>query len=183
MNGINSSRKIPLPNQTRREYEEESQNETVKTIYTTSQNLRDIGIITIYIYFISIFAKEFVQDLDFFQQQNKPVFPFVEGRLQQFTAFIESNITALHFGSEIENIIQQHLFNPNDFYPIFRQAFQVAHDKFSAYIPNHPARSLFNACQVFNPQYIHLGNIQKKDIRHYSAIMELDNPSNGLLCE
>ena len=62
----------------RREYEEESRNETVKTIYTTLQNLRDTGIITIYIYFISVFAKEFVQDLDFFQQQNKPVFPFVE---------------------------------------------------------------------------------------------------------
>ncbi|PKY50584.1 hypothetical protein RhiirA4_467145 [Rhizophagus irregularis] len=154
MNGINSPHKILLPNQTR-EYEEESQNKTVKTIYTTLQNLRDTGIITIYIYFISIFAKEFVQDLDFFQQQNKPVFPFVEGQLQQLTVFIESNITAPYF------------------------AFQVTHDKFSAHIPNHPARSLFNVYQVFNPQYIHLRNIQRKNIRHYSAIMELDNPSNG----
>ncbi|RGB26376.1 hypothetical protein C1646_770492 [Rhizophagus diaphanus] len=143
----------------KREYEEESQNETVKTIYTTLQNLRDTGIITIYIYFISIFTKEFVQDLDFFQQQNKPVFPFVEGQLQQLTAFIESNITASYF------------------------VFQVAHDKFSAHIPNHPARLLFNAYQVFNSQYIHLGNIQKKNICHYSAIMELDNSFNGLLCE
>jgi len=205
MNGINSPRKIPLPNLTRwnswfrmvfyakdhiqywadffrREYEE-SPNETVKTIHTTLQNLQDIGIITIYIYFISIYAKEFVQDLDFFQQQNKPVFPFVEGRLQQLTAFIKSNITAPYFGSEIENIISQHFFNPDDFYSIFRQAFQIAYNKFSAHIPNHPARLLFDACQVFNPQYIHLGDIQRKDIRHYSAIMEFDNPSDGLLCE
>ena len=50
----------------RREYEEESQNEMIKTIHTTLQNLRDVGVITIYIYFISIYAKEFVQDLDFF---------------------------------------------------------------------------------------------------------------------
>ena len=206
MNGIGSPRKIPLPNQTRwnswfrmvfyakdhiqywanffrHEYEEESQNETIKTIHTILQNLQDVGVITIYIYFISIYAKEFVQDLDFFQKQNKPVFPFVEGRLQQLTAFIESNTTAPYFGPEIENIIRQHLFNPDDFYPIFRQAFQVAYNKFSAHIPNHPARSLFYACQVFNPQYIHLGDNQRKDIRHYSAIMELDNPSDSLLCE
>ncbi|RIA84901.1 hypothetical protein C1645_741984 [Glomus cerebriforme] len=167
------------------EYEEESQNnETIKTIHTTLQNLRDIRIIKIYTYFISIYAKEFVQNLDFFfQQQNKPVFLFVEGLLQQLTAFIESNITATYFWSEIENIICQHFFNPTDFYPIFQQAFQVAHNKFSAYIPNHPACSLFSACQVFNPQYIYLGDIQRRDVCHYSAIVELDNPSDGLLCE
>lgn len=33
----------------RREYEEELQNETIKTIHTTFQNLRDIDIIVIYI--------------------------------------------------------------------------------------------------------------------------------------
>jgi len=102
MNGISSPRKIPLPNQTRwnswfrmvfyakdhiqywadffkHEYEQELRNETIKTIHTTLQDPQDIGIITIYIHFISIYAKEIVQDLDFFQQQNKPVFPFVEG--------------------------------------------------------------------------------------------------------
>ena len=83
----------------------------------------------------------------------------------------------------MENIIYQHFFNPEEFYPIFRQAFQVAYNKFSAHIPNHSACSLFYACQVFNSQYIHLGDIQRKDIRHYSAIMELDNPSDSLLCE
>ena len=165
------------------EYEQELQNETIKTIHTTLQDPQDIGIITIYIHFISIYAKEIVQDLDFFQQQNKPVFPFVEGRLQQLTAFIESNINASYFGSEIENIIQHYSFNPDHIYPIFHYAFQVAHDKFSAHIPNHPARSLFYACQVFNPQYIHSENIQRKNIRHYSAIIELDDPSYGLLCE
>ena len=110
--------------------------------------------------------------MDFFQQQNKPVFLFVKGQLQQLTAFIESNINASYFGSEIENIIIQHSFNPDHIYQIFRYAF-----------PNHPACSLFHACQVFNPQYIHLGNIQRKNIRHYSAIIELDEPSDSLLCE
>uniref|UniRef100_U9TNZ4 Uncharacterized protein n=1 Tax=Rhizophagus irregularis (strain DAOM 181602 / DAOM 197198 / MUCL 43194) TaxID=747089 RepID=U9TNZ4_RHIID len=49
MNGINSPCKISHPNQTQREYEEELQNETIKTIHTTFQNLRDIDIIVIYI--------------------------------------------------------------------------------------------------------------------------------------
>ncbi|GES81531.1 CGG triplet repeat-binding protein 1 [Rhizophagus clarus] len=106
-----------------REYEKESQNEMIKTIHTTLQNLQDVGVITIYIYFILIYAKEFVQDFDFFQQQNKSVFSFVEGRLQQLTSFIKSNTTAPYFSPEIENIICQHLFNPDDFYPIFYQAF------------------------------------------------------------
>ena len=49
------------------EYEESQNNETIKTIHIILQNLRDISIIKIYTYFISIYAKEFVQDLDFFQ--------------------------------------------------------------------------------------------------------------------
>ena len=99
MNGINSPRKIPLPNQTRwnswfemvfytkehiqywqdffkREYEKDSQNETIIFIHTILQNPNEIGIIIIYVNFISIYAKKFVQDFDFFQQQNKQVFPF-----------------------------------------------------------------------------------------------------------
>ena len=38
--------------------------------------------------FITIFAKQFVQDIDFFQTQNKPIFPYVESRLANLTAYI-----------------------------------------------------------------------------------------------
>jgi hypothetical protein len=206
MNGINSPRKIPLPNQTRwnswfemvfytkehiqywqdffkREYEKDSQNETIIFIHTILQNPNEIGIIIIYVNFISIYAKEFVQDLNFFQQQNRPVFPFVEGRLQQLTAYIETNLTACYFGPEIENQILQRFNDSNGFYQIFRDAFQAAYKKFSTHVPDHPGRPLFYACQVFNPKYIHLGDIHRRDIRRYSIIKELDNPSENLLQE
>jgi hypothetical protein len=75
MNGISSPRKIPLPNKTRwnswfrmvfytkdhiqywadffkREYEEESRNETIMAINITFQNPRKIGIITIFTFIL-----------------------------------------------------------------------------------------------------------------------------------
>ena len=78
---------------------------------------------------MSIYAKEFVQDLGFFQQ-NRPIFPLVEGRLQQLTAYIETNLTAYYFGPEIENQTLRRSYDPNGFYQIFRDAFLAAYKKF-----------------------------------------------------
>ncbi|PKY57930.1 hypothetical protein RhiirA4_479378 [Rhizophagus irregularis] len=55
-------------------------------------------------------------------------------------------------------------------------AFEVAYNKFIAHIPNHPSQPLFNACQVFNPKYIHAGDLLRKNIRQYSVIKEFTNP-------
>src|SRR5581483_4448650 len=124
MNGIRSPCKIPLPNKTqwnswfkmvfytkehlqywadfyKIEYESDPRNEMLSAIYSTLQNTQQLGIITIYANFISIYAKAFVQDLDFFQQQKKPIFPFVETRLANLTAYLESNRIATHFGTEL----------------------------------------------------------------------------------
>ncbi|CAG8738280.1 6667_t:CDS:1, partial [Rhizophagus irregularis] len=78
-----------------------------------------LGTITIYLNFISFYANEFVQDLDFFQQSKKPVIPFAELRLQQLTSYIEFKRNSSNFGS-LENLIIQLRFNPEDFYVIFR---------------------------------------------------------------
>src|SRR5687767_10651158 len=117
MNGILSSRQIPLPNKTRwsswfrmifylkdhiqfwpgfyeAEYQLDSRNKTIATINSTLCSEQNYKIIVIFVHFICIYAIEFVQDLDFFQQQDKPLFPFVEGRLMQLTSFLESNRTA-----------------------------------------------------------------------------------------
>lgn len=59
----------------------------------------------------------------------------------------------------------------------------MAFQKFSTHIPQHPARSLFQACRIFDPTYFHLGDIHRKDIRRYSIIKELENPSDSLLHE
>ncbi|CAB4434241.1 unnamed protein product [Rhizophagus irregularis] len=145
MNGITSPCKIPLPNKTRWnswfkmvfytknfyriEHENDPKNEMISEIYSILQNSQQQGIITIYTNFISIYAKAFVQDLDFFQQQKKPVFPFVETRLENLTAYLESNQTAAHFGIEFDEIITRFRFNPPEFYPIFQAAFEVAYKK------------------------------------------------------
>jgi hypothetical protein len=87
------------------------------------------------------------------------------------------------FGPSLENLITQLQFNTNEIYSIFRVAFEAAYKKFAAHIPNHPARQLFYACQVFDPKYIHAGDLLRKNIRQYSIIKEFNNPSDELLRE
>ncbi len=205
MHGVGNPCKIPLPNTTRwnswfkmvfyakdhieywpsfyyEEYERDKHHLSISTINEILQDESKRGIIIIYINFIACYAREFVQDLDFFQQQNKPVFPFIEGRLEQLTSYLEGNIITQDFGPDIHSLILQFQFNSEDVYAIFRSAFNVAYNKFVAHIPQHPARSLFRACHVFDPLYIKMG-IQHRNIRQYSAIIELSNPSDELLRE
>ena len=210
MHGIENPCKIPLPNATRwnswfrmvfyakdhieywisffnEEYEKDPSHSSISIINNILQDTEKKALVTIYINFISCYAKEFVQDLDFFQQQNKPIFPFVEGRLEQLTSYLEGNCNAEHFGLDLQSLITQYQFNPKDIYIIFRAAFDSAYNKFKAHIPQHPARSLFRASQVFDPLFlkvkIQTGDISCSDIRRYSAIIELSNPSDELLRE
>jgi hypothetical protein len=64
-------------------------------------------ITTIYFHFISPFSKEFVHThtLDFFQQKNSPIFPFIEPQLQHLDSYLQSNQVSSNFGPLIENII------------------------------------------------------------------------------
>ncbi|RHZ85238.1 hypothetical protein Glove_69g55 [Diversispora epigaea] len=210
MHGIENPCKIPLPNATRwnswfrmvfytkdhieywpsfyyEEYERDRSHNSISTINEILQNTEKKAFIIIYINFIACYAREFVQDLDFFQQQNKPVFPFVEGRLEQLTSYLEGNRAAEYFGSDLQSLITQYNYNPNDFYIIFRAAFDSAYNKFKVHIPQHPARSLFRASRVFDPLFLKIGiqtgDTSCSDIRRYSAIMELSNPSDELLRE
>ena len=147
------------------EYERDKNNESISTINETLQNEITKGIIIIFINFIACFAQEFVQDLDFFQQQNRPVFPFVEGRLEQLTSYIEGNRIAQNFGSDLDDLIIRFNFNPADFYPTFQSAFNSAYNKFMVHIPQHPTRPLFRASRIFDPLYIKIG-IQTGDTSH-----------------
>jgi hypothetical protein len=206
MNGVASPCKIPLPNKTRwnswfkmvfytvehlqywqdfyrKESEIDSRNETISAIYLILQDSHQYRLITIYIRFISIYAKAFIKDLDFFQQQKKPIFPYVETRLKNLLAYLESNRISTHFGEELEEIITNLNFDPSEFYSIFQAAFQSAYKKFEAHIPDHPTRPLFCAVRLFDPKYMHTGNNQRHNIYQYSIISELDNPSDDLLHE
>ena len=87
------------------------------------------------------------------------------------------------FGPLMENLIIQLQFDTDELYTIFQAAFEAAYIKFAAHIPNHPAHQLFNACQIFNPKFIHNGDVLRRNIRQYNAIKEFDNPSDELLQE
>ncbi|RIA81720.1 hypothetical protein C1645_836534 [Glomus cerebriforme] len=80
MHGIPSPCKIPLYNKTQ-EYENDKRHNTLEFISLFLQDEQKLGIIIIYLNFISFYASEFVQDLDFFQQSKKPVILFAELRL------------------------------------------------------------------------------------------------------
>ncbi|RGB26015.1 hypothetical protein C1646_770978 [Rhizophagus diaphanus] len=163
---------IYWPNFFKEEFNNDKKHNTLAAINSYLQNERELGIITIYLNFISSYANEFIQDLDFFQQLKKPVFPLVELRLQHLTAYIETYRNSNDFGPSLEDLISQYQFNTNEFYAIFRTAFEVAYNKFVAHISNHPSLQLFNACQVFNPKYIHAGDLLRKNIRQYGVNKE-----------
>ncbi|GBC24006.2 CGG triplet repeat-binding protein 1 [Rhizophagus irregularis DAOM 181602=DAOM 197198] len=92
-----------------------------------------------------------------FKMQNKPVFPFVEGRLEQITSYLEGN------------------------------PFNSAYKKFEVHISQHPACPLFRASHIFDPLYIkmeiQIGDTSRNDIHRYSVITEFGNPSDELLRE
>ncbi|CAB5359086.1 unnamed protein product [Rhizophagus irregularis] len=65
------------------------------------------GCIEIYLTFIQENAQQFVADLDFFQQENKPMFPFIEQRLQQLEARITMGKTMTNVGSTMDLVLQK----------------------------------------------------------------------------
>ncbi|RGB41076.1 hypothetical protein C1646_752605 [Rhizophagus diaphanus] len=71
-------------------FNNDKKHNTFAAINSCLENEKELEVFTIYLNFISSYAKEFVQDLDFFQQLKKPAFPFIELRLQQFIAYIET---------------------------------------------------------------------------------------------
>ncbi|RIA79478.1 hypothetical protein C1645_840580 [Glomus cerebriforme] len=75
---------------------------------------------------------------------------------QSLKSFFDSN-------HSLENLIVQLRFNPEEFYVIFRLAFEATY--------------------IFDPKYIYTGNISRRDIRQYNAIHKFANPSDELLRE
>ena len=65
------------------------------------------GCIEIYLAFIQEHAQQFVTDLDFFQQETKPIFPFIEQRLQQLEARMNMGKTMDNFGSTVDLVLQK----------------------------------------------------------------------------
>jgi hypothetical protein len=167
-------------------YNEEKNKEnatpTIEKINSAFTDQQSNGRIEIYLAFIQDNAQQFVADLDFFQQENKPMFPFIEQRLQQLEARIIMGKTLNNFGPTIDTILQRLNSPLSSFCPVFQQAYHAAYKKLEDHILQHPARSLFRAVQVFDPRYLSL-TTANRDIYSYQIISELVNPSVYLIQE
>ncbi|RIA97545.1 hypothetical protein C1645_813963 [Glomus cerebriforme] len=59
-------------------------------------------------------------------EQTKPIFPFIEQRLQQLEARIISGKTMTNFGSTIDSVLQKFNSPLTAFCPVFQQAYDAA---------------------------------------------------------
>ena len=101
--------------------------------------------VQIYLFFIKLHAQKFIDDLNFFQQENLPLFSFIEGRLKQLNVYINNGITLENFGESLTTFIQNLNFAPKSFQTIFKSAYNVAFKKFREHILTHPCHELFKA--------------------------------------
>ncbi|RIA86095.1 hypothetical protein C1645_829792 [Glomus cerebriforme] len=153
--------------------------EKVNSAFTDQQSN---GRIKIYLTFIQENAQQFVADLDFFQQENKPIFPFIEQRLQQLEARITMGKSMINVGPTIDTVLQKLNSPLSSFCLVFQQAYYAAYKKLEDHVLQHPAHSLFRAVQVFDPHFLSL-TTANQDIYSYQIIRELVNPSASLIQE
>ncbi|GES86793.1 transcription factor E2F6 isoform X1 [Rhizophagus clarus] len=141
--GVSNPKNIPLSNTTRWNtwfrmafhvyqnldyirgfYNEESKENSTPMIEKINSAFTDQQInerIKIYLAFIQENAQQFVADLDFFQQENKPIFPFIEQRLQQLEARITMGKTITNVGSTMDLVLQKFNSPLTAFCPIIRE--------------------------------------------------------------
>ena len=120
--------------------EESKENSTpiIEKINSAFTNLQINGRIEIYLAFIKENAQQFVNDLDFFQQENKPIFPFIEQRLQQLDARITMGKTMTNVGPTMELVLQKFNSPLSAFCPVFQQAYHAAYKKLEDHVLQHP---------------------------------------------
>src|SRR4051794_15491593 len=153
-------------------YDEENKENSTPIIEKVNSAFTDQqinGRIEIYLAFIQENAQQFVADLDFFQQENKPIFLFIEQRLQQLEVRITTGKTMTNFGPIMDSVLQKFNSPLTAFCPVFQQAYHAAYKKLEDHVLQHPARSLFRAVQVFDPRFLSL-TTANRDIYTYKII-------------
>ena len=78
-------------------WEKNDSNETIENLVKIFNDTTNNGCVQIYLSFIKIYAQKFINDLNFFQQENLPLFPFVEGRLEQLGVYIDNGKSMENF--------------------------------------------------------------------------------------
>lgn len=167
-------------------YHEEQELETseaIDNIMSIFSNNNTNGLVELYLIFIRYHAPQFISHIEFFQKECDPVFPFIEGRIQQLENFLNNGRTATNFGHEIDTALTKLNSDFSLFQPIFQSTFQAAYTKFTIHFSNHPSRSLFKATRIFDPRFLKL-SLTNCDIQQYGFdILQLSNPSVVLLQE
>lgn len=125
------------------EEQKNDSNETIENLVKVFNDMTNNGCIQIYLFFIKIYAQKFINDLNFFQKENLPLFPFIEGRLEQLGAYINNGILMENLDESLIAFIQNLNFAPDSFRPIFKSAYDAASKKYSEHILNHPCRAFF----------------------------------------
>jgi len=120
--------------------------------------------------------------LEFFKIRNKPLAAFVANRVNQTQAALEYGASNPLISSEIIAKCNYHGVDPNEFKPHFKQAYQVALNKWNKHIQHHSALPLFRDIQCFDPRFIRV-QTNRQDILSYTNIIEFQNPVNVLLEE
>lgn len=120
--------------------------------------------------------------MEFFKIRNKPLAAFVANRVNQTQAALEYGANDPLISSEIITKCNYNNVDPLEFKPHFKQAYQIALNKWNKHIQHHSALPLFRDIQCFDPRFIH-AQINRQNILLYTNIIELQNPTNVLLDE
>lgn len=203
-NGVSRPNNIPLPNATHwnswfkmafyvEEYlqfirdfyaqeHEENTSPAIEKIVAILNDQQEYGRVWINLAFIKNYGQQFVRDLDFFQTENVPVFPYIEGHIEQLESAINTGKSLTTLVQPVLEVFSKLNTEPDLFFSLFRSAYQAAYNKFSEHISNHPTRPLFQETRIFDPRFILLSTISH-NIASYSYIREFANPSVDLVQE
>jgi hAT family C-terminal dimerisation region len=120
--------------------------------------------------------------LEFFKIRNKPLAHLISTRLYLLESYLQSGAIQPPISNEMRNKFDFMDVDQSLFLTMFREAFQLALNKFKKHVDHHPALSLFKAIQCFDPQYMQ-ANQERHNIQRYREIIEFKNPSNVVLYE
>ena len=120
--------------------------------------------------------------MEFFKIRNKPLAASVANRIDQTQATLEYGANDPPISSEIIAKCNYHNINPSIYKPYFKEAYQLALDKWNKHIQHHLALPLFRDIQCFDPRFIHT-QINRQNIVSYTNIIEFQNPTSALIDE
>ena len=120
--------------------------------------------------------------MEFFKIRNKPLAAFVTNRVNQTQATLEYGANDPPISSEIVAKCNYYNIDPSVYKPYFKQAYQLALDKWNKHIQHHSALPLFRDIQCFDPRFIRT-QINRQNITSYANIIEFQNSANVLLDE